>query len=129
MVQVPTPVPNSQSIMLPDLENYYLTQEEPNKSCLLALRDIILAFDTRISEAWKYRMPFFCVGKKMFCYLWTDKITKEPYIGIVEGGKIAHPMLEQGSRARMKIFRLNAQEDLPLESIHEVLEEAIKFYK
>ncbi len=115
--------------MLPELENYYLTQNEPNKSCLLALRDIILAFDSRITEAWKYRMPFFCVGKKMFCYLWIDKNTTQPYIGVVEGGKINHPMLEKGSRARMKIFRVNSQEDLPIENLYEVLDEAIKFYK
>ncbi len=115
--------------MLDDLENYYLAQNEPNKSCLLTLRDIILAFDSRISEAWKYRMPFFCVGKKMFCYLWIDNHTKQPYIGIVEGGKINHPMLEQGTRARMKILHVDPTEDLPIESIHEVLKEAIKFYE
>lgn len=96
---------------------------------MLTLRDIILAFDSRISEAWKYRMPFFCIGKKMFCYLWIDKVTKQPYIGIVEGGRIDHPMLEQGSRARMKILRVKSEEDLPIESIHEVLKKAIKFYK
>jgi len=96
---------------------------------MLALRDIILAFDSRIVEAWKYRMPFFCVGKKMFCYLWTDKVTKQPYIGVVEGNKIEHPYLEQGNRARMKVLRVDSEEDLPIESIHEVLSEAIKFYK
>ena len=115
--------------MLPELENYYLSKNEPNKSCLLALRDIILAFDTRITEAWKYSMPFFCVGKKMFCYLKIDKTTKQPYIGVVEGGKIDHPMLEQGNRSRMKILRVNSMEDLPIESIYEVLTEAIAFYK
>ena len=31
--------------------------------------------------------------QKMFCYLWTDKKTHEPYIGIVEGNKIDHPLL------------------------------------
>ncbi len=122
-------VPHLQLIMLQYIENYYFTQNEPIKSCLLALRDIILAFDPRISEAWKYSMPFFCVGKKMFCYLWIDKVTKHPYIGIVEGGKINHPMLEQGTRARMKILHVDPTEDLPVESIHEVLKEAIQFYK
>lgn len=115
--------------MLEELENYYLNQQEPTRSCMLALRDIILAFDSRITDAWKYRMPFFCVGKKMFCYLWTDKVSKQPYIGVVEGGKINHPMLEQGNRARMKILRLHSEEDLPIEAIHEVLGEALQFYK
>jgi len=114
--------------MLDELQNYYLNQEEPNKSCLLALRDIILGFDARIYETWKYRMPVFCIGKKMFCYLWTDKLTKEPYIGMVEGNKIDHPLLEQGKRARMKILRINPVQDLPIEIIHGILNKAIALY-
>ncbi|MCF6352841.1 MAG: DUF1801 domain-containing protein [Cyclobacteriaceae bacterium] len=71
-----------------------------------ALRAHILAFDPQIIEAWKYRLPFFLYKKKMFCYFWADKKTGLPYIGIVEGRNIDHPMLEQGNRKRMKIILL-----------------------
>ena len=115
--------------MLSDLENYYLKKEEPQKSCLLALRSIILEMDEQITEGWKYRMPFFFFKGKRFCYLWTDKVTKEPYIGIVEGRKIEHPALEQGNRSRMKILRVDAKEDLQIWIIEEILRQAIGFCK
>ncbi|HEY2648766.1 MAG TPA: DUF1801 domain-containing protein [Puia sp.] len=46
--------------MLRDIEQLYLLKEEPLKSCLIALREIILKQDHDITTAWKYRMPFFC---------------------------------------------------------------------
>ncbi|MDF1547298.1 MAG: DUF1801 domain-containing protein [Bacteroidales bacterium] len=114
--------------MINDLQNIYLEQKEPNKSCLLALRDIILAFDSRIYETHKYHMPFFYLEKKMFCYLWIDKLTKEPYIGIVKGNKIDHPLLEQGNRTRIKIFRVDPLLDFQIEIIREILNMAIVLY-
>ena len=39
------------------LENYYDQHEEPTKSCLLALRTIILNQDKDVSATWKYGMP------------------------------------------------------------------------
>lgn len=109
-------------------ENYIANQTEPNKGCLLALKNIILGLDFNLTTAWKYRMPFFCYKKKMFCYFWTDKKTGQPYIGVVEGNQIHHPLLEQGKRSRMKILRINPNEDLPLEVIETILNEALTFY-
>lgn len=115
--------------MIPALEKYYLEKEEPTKSCLLTLREIILSQDNNITNELKYGMPFFCYKGKMFCYLWMDKITKQPYIGFVEGNRLNHPKLEQGKRSRMKILRINASEDLPLNLIENLLQEALDFYR
>ena len=109
--------------------DFYLNKDEPNKSCLLALRDIILSFNENISETVKYGMPCFCYKNKMFCYLWTDKKTLEPYILMVEGNLIEHPLLEQGSRARMKILRVNPNEDIEIELIHEILDLGLDLYR
>lgn len=114
--------------MIRDLDNWYLDKEEPNKSCLQALRTWIANFDEHLTEAWKYRMPFFCFKGKMFCYLWVDKKTNQPYIGIVEGGKIDHPSLIQDKRERMKIMHIDPNKDLPIKIIAEVLQEAMTFY-
>lgn len=108
---------------------YYLSQEEPNRSCLLALRDIIIEQDTNISETQKYGMPCFCYGKKMFCYLWTDKLTGEPYILMVEGKYLDHPDLEQGKRSRMKILRIKPDEDFPMDKISLILNDALDLYR
>ena len=115
--------------MIDKLYNYYLQQEEPQKSCLLALRDIILKQDIHISETVKYGMPCFCYKKKMFCYLWTDNKTKEPYILFVEGKSLNNIKLEAGSRSRMKILRINPAEDIPLTLIESLLNEALDLYR
>jgi hypothetical protein len=109
--------------------NFYLQKNEPNKSCLLALRDLILAQDNQVSETRKYGMPCFCYGKKAFCYLWTDKKTDEPYLLMVEGKSLNHPALEAGSRSRMKILRINPENDLPMMTIVAILQTALDLYR
>lgn len=108
-----------------NLNDFYLQQPEPHKSCLLALRSIILRRDSHMTETRKYGMPCFCYGKKALCYLWTDKKTKEPYILFVEGKLLNHPELEAGNRSRMKIFRVNPHSDLPIQTIDEILQLAL----
>jgi uncharacterized protein YdhG (YjbR/CyaY superfamily) len=115
--------------MNPANEDFYLSKTEPNKSCLLALRSIILRQSPDITETVKYGMPCFCYKKKMFCYLWTDKKTAEPYILMVEGMLLSRPKLETGSRARMKILNVNANQDLDIDSINEVLQEGLTLYR
>lgn len=115
--------------MAQELHSYYLKKEEPNKSCLLTLRSIILDQDTNVTETQKWRMPCFCYKKKMFCYLWTDKKTDEPYILMVEGQYLDHPKLEVGERSRMKIFRVNPNKDLPVKTITAILKMALDLYR
>lgn len=112
-----------------ELDHFYLNKEEPNKSCLLALRSIILEQDENITETQKYGMPCFCYEKKMFCYLWTDKKTNEPYILMVEGKLLDHPKLEEGNRSRMKIFRVNPNKDLAIVTIESILQKALDLYR
>lgn len=115
--------------MLSEIDNFYLEQDEPLKGCFLALREIVLAIDENITEHWKYKLPFFYYKGKMFCYFWRDKKTHEPYIGVVQGLKIDHPLLEQGNRSRMKILRIDPNADLPLEVIHQILLSAITVHE
>lgn len=115
--------------LLEELQNFYLNQEEPNKSCLYALRSIILDQDKNITETQKYGMPCFCYKNKMFCYLWTDKKTDEPYILLVEGKYLNQPELEQGKRSRMKILRVNPNKDLPIKKIENILDKALDLYR
>lgn len=115
--------------MLEELEKFYQSKEEPNRSCLFTLRDIILNTDVNVSETRKYGMPCFCFGKKMFSYLWTDKKTEEPYILFVEGKLLDHPRLESGSRARMKILRVNPNKDIEIKLIQSLLNQALDLYR
>ncbi|MEO0334019.1 MAG: DUF1801 domain-containing protein, partial [Bacteroidota bacterium] len=65
------------------LDKYYENQPEPNRSCLLTLRKILLSYAPQIRETWKYRTPFFVYDEKMLCYLSVDRSTRTPYIGMV----------------------------------------------
>lgn len=110
-------------------ETFYLSKVEPNKSCLLALRDIILKQDQHVTETTKYGMPCFCYKNKMFCYLWTDKKTDEPYVLFVEGQHLDHPKLEIGNRKRMKVFKVNPNKDIPIATIELLLDKAVDLYR
>ena len=115
--------------MLQAADNYFLQKNEPVKSCLLALRSIILKHDKNITEAWKYGMPFYCYNGKMFCYLWTHKKYNQPYWGIVEGKQIDHPLLVIEKRARMKIMLVEPDKDIPIETVNSILNTLLKLYQ
>ncbi|HTD39651.1 MAG TPA: DUF1801 domain-containing protein [Mucilaginibacter sp.] len=111
-----------------ELDLFYLQKEEPVKGCLLFLRQHILQFDEDITEAWKYRMPFFCYKGKMFCYVWIHKKTGLPFLGMVNGKWLDHPQLIFEDRARIKIFLLDPNSDLPIETIDTILKMGIALY-
>ena len=115
--------------MLREIDNFYFHKNEPTKSCLHALREYILSYNANITEAWKYRMPFFCYKRKMFCYIWLDKKTLQPYLGIVEGKHIDHPLLVKGDRSRMKILMIDPLKDLPVKTIDAIFKKALLAYK
>lgn len=112
-----------------EIDNYYLSKQEPFRSCLLTLQNIILKQDENISETKKYGMPCFCYKNKAFCYLWTDKKTNEPYVLFVEGKYLEAPELEEGNRSRMKIFRVNPNADIPIKNITDLLNTALDLYR
>jgi hypothetical protein len=112
-----------------EIDDFFLQLNEPIKGCMLALREIILNQDKEITIAWKYKMPMFCYKNKMFCYLWIDKNTSQPYLGIVEGKRIEHPELRIGNRSRMKIILFDPNKDLPIKTIENILQKILYLYK
>jgi len=111
------------------LDNYFLKQPEPNRGCLLALRDIILAQDKDLSISLKYGMPFFSYKGRMACYLWVHRKYQKPYLGIVEGKRIDHPKLLVENRSRMKILLIDPYQDLPIKTIQNILKQSLDLYK
>ena len=115
--------------MLTPLENFYLNQPEPNRGCMLSLKELIVRSDSEISEEWKYKLPFFYFKGKMFCYLWVEKKSRLPYIGFVKGSLLQHPELIQEKRAKMKILLVDPLSDLPVEKISQILHDCKKLYQ
>ncbi len=110
------------------LDEFYLDQKEPLGSCLIALRDLIKAYNDQITERWYYRLPCFFYKDKIFCYVWIDKKTQNPYIAFYPGTKLKHPLLEQGNRTQSKVLHIQADEDLPLETIYNIISESLTLY-
>lgn len=112
-----------------ELDTFYDKQPEPLKSCLLALRQIILQQDENITAEWKYALPFFYYKGKMLCYTWYHKKHKQPYLSFAEGRYIEHPLLISEDRARFKIMLFDPNRDLPVKAIKAVLQQAIGLHK
>ncbi len=112
-------------MMLKPADNYFLRQDEPNKSCLLFLRDYIMSRHEYVTEVWSYSMPFYCLKGKRFCYLWVHKKYHMPYLGIVEGRLVQDADLISEKRSRMKILMVDPVVDVPVKKIRNILEQAI----
>ncbi|WP_414655286.1 DUF1801 domain-containing protein [Flavihumibacter sp. UBA7668] len=108
---------------------FYDCQPEPNKSCFLALKAIIIQSAAEISETTKYGMPCFCIGKKPILYLWTDKKTGHPYILFVDGRILDYPYLITGNRSRMKTLPVDPNKNIPISLIKKILREVIEYQK
>lgn len=115
--------------MLSARDQFFLDQPEPNQSCLLALQDLLLSINPDLKKAWKWKLPFFCYKGKNIAYFWVDKKTKKPYIGIVDGYKIDHPLLEAGDRTQIRIIRIEPNEKPPTKAIQKIITQALSFYQ
>lgn len=111
------------------LDNFYAKQTAENQEVFLAIRNFLKNYHPEIKETMKYGLPYFEYKGKMLCYFWKDKNSREPYVGFAKGKFLNHPMLMQGDRKLVKVFHLNPDKDLPIDSFTEVLEMAIDFYE
>lgn len=103
------------------VDAYYENLTEPLQGFMMALRQIVLDLNEEVEETWKWSTPFFLYRKRMLCYLWTDKKTGEPYLGISGGDALDHPALVQKHNAKIKKLVFDLEEDIPVETIREVL--------
>lgn len=106
----------------------YSEMEEPKRSAVLAIRDLIVGWDPAFTEHVKYGLPFIYFKGKMFCYFWQDKKTAIPYIGFSNGFKFDHYSLKSDGRKRIKVFEFDPESDLDFESLTEVLKLAMQTY-
>jgi len=111
-----------------DIDKFYSEKEEPLKGTLLALKEIILNYHEEFLPVWKYRLPCFSYKRQLFCYLWVDRKTNQPYIGMVKGREVSHPKLIQGNRTSVKILMIDAQNDINVNEIYTIFDLAMIYY-
>ncbi len=105
-----------------NIDLYFESLNEEYFAYMIGLRGLILKYHSSISEEWKYGTPFYYFNKRPFCYLYINKQTGHPYIGIVRGNRINHDILFQGDRKKMKIIPLDLSYDIPRTMILEVFD-------
>lgn len=108
------------------IESYFEQLQEPDKSSLLFIRKLILNHSEHFTEHWKWGGVFYYYKKKMLCYFWFDKKTKQPYLSFGEGKYIHHPQLKSEGRIRFKLYFIETNKDIDVDTITYFLNESIK---
>lgn len=108
------------------IDNYFISLPEPERSCLLFLRNFILEFSTKITEKRKFNTPFYYSEGRWLCYISYHPKTRKIHISFVNGFKISHPKLFAEGRKKMKIFHINAHENIDIKSLKKILWSALE---
>ena len=111
-------------------ENYILNQPEPYRSILLHLQ---VAIEATIPEAkllYKYKIPFYYLNKKPFCYLNASHKKQFVDLGFWKGNKIQihQEYLVTENRKMMVSLRYNTIDDINDTILIEVLKKAESLY-
>ena len=112
--------------MLNPLENHFLKQPEPHRSCMLFLRKWLLG--QSLEEEFKYMTAMYYYKEKAFCYLTVSGKENKLYIGFIKGHLMKHPKLEKEGRKQIKVIYLNPEKDLPIKTLSEIVRMAKKLY-
>lgn len=110
------------------VDNFFLKIPEPEQSALLYLRHFFIK-DCQLQENWKFNTPFYYYKGKWFCYIsFSAKRNNEIYIGFVKGYKIDMPNLISEGRKQIKVYRINAQNDINIQEIQKIVNSLKGFY-
>lgn len=111
-------------------ENYILNQPEPYRSILLHLQVVIENTLPEIELHYKYKIPFYYIHKKPFCYLNASHKKQFVDLGFWKGNQInihqEHLITE--NRKMMVSLRYKAQEDINEAILMDVLKKAESLY-
>lgn len=105
-------------------EAYILDKPEPWRSILMELRVIICSID-EVTEAYKWRLPFYSIDKKMFCFLNFRKSYVD--LGIPYGTQLKKNtsyLIDGENRKMLRSMRFYSLEDIDQEIVVAILQEA-----
>ena len=107
-------------------ENYILQQDEPFKSILLHLQVLIEHQFEQLELKYKYRIPFYYLHGKPFCYLNVPKNKGFVEVGFWASAHLSkyNEHLVTAGRKVVKSFRYDSVESINQEILLAVLEEA-----
>jgi len=111
-------------------ENYILNQPEPYRSILLHLQIIIENTIPEVELLYKYKIPFYYIHKKPFCYLNASHKKQFVDLGICRAKqiKIHKDYLITEKRKKMASLRYKNLEDIDEKVLIEVLKTIKSLY-
>jgi len=111
-------------------EDYILNQPEPYRSILLPLQVIIETTLPEVKLLYKYKIPFYYIHKKPFCYLNASHKKQFVDLGFWKGNqiKIHEEHLVTENRKMMVSLRYKSVEDIDATVLTEVLIKAASLY-
>lgn len=107
-------------------EDYILNQEEPYKSILLHLQVLIESSFKEVELRYKYRIPFYYLEGKPFCYLNVPKKKNFVEVGFWASAHLTkyNEFLVTDGRKVVKSFRYQSIDAINQEILVAVLQEA-----
>ena len=111
-------------------ENYILNQPEPYRTILLHLQVVIENTIPEVDLLYKYKIPFYYINKKPFCYLNASHKKQFVDLGFWKGNKIEihQEHLVTENRKMMMSLRYKSLEDVNDTVLIEVLKKAESLY-
>jgi len=111
-------------------ENYILNHPEPYRSILLHLQVVIENTIPEVEMLYKYKIPFYYIHKKPFCYLNASHKKQFVDLGFWKGDKINihKEYLVTENRKMMVSLRYQSLEDINEAILIEVLKKAESLY-
>ena len=111
------------------VDEYFLNQKEPFQFIILYVRSVILNTLPEVKECYKYKIPFYNLGKKPMIYLNILKGTNYVDVAFVQGVLLEKefPVLKnENKRKQVRSIQLKTMEDLDQENFVELLQAAVK---
>ena len=110
-------------------EDYILSKAEPWRSILMELRTIVLSMEG-VEEAFKWKLPFYSIDKKMYCFLNYRKTYVDlgiPYGTQLQNHKVI--LIDGENRKMLRSLRFYSLEDINHDILMDVLTEALQNLK
>lgn len=109
-------------------EAYILRQDEPFRGILIQLQSLIEGLVPGVSLKYKYRIPFYYLNDKPFCYL--NQSGSYVDLGFVNGSKFVRHLdqMEGSGRKVVRSLRYKDPEAIEYDILRGVLQEAVEVH-
>jgi hypothetical protein len=112
--------------MQPKIQQYFLRMPEHKRVPAMQLRDLILAADSRVSEAIKWNQLTFSAGKENLAFIYTYPAAAYINLGFFKATSLGDPkQLFEGTGKGMRHIKIYEHKKIPATQIRKWVKEAV----